>query len=67
MKPKVSLRSECWVYTKWGAHKAKIIMPIKLDGESFVIVEMLGKGFCSKTKIQTIKAEDIEYIPNKNK
>lgn len=57
-----SIIQYCYVHTKWGMHKAKILLQTRLDNEDYFIVEMLNKQFCNKTKTQTFKAKNIEII-----
>jgi len=52
----------CWVQTKWGRYKAKILMETITNGKHYVIVEMLDSQFRFNFKTQIIKKDKIDYI-----
>jgi len=52
----------CWVQTKWGRYKAKILMETITDGEHYVIVEMIDNQFRFNFKTQIINQKNIDYI-----
>lgn len=54
--------SFCWVTTKWGRFKAKIILETIEDDEHYIIVEMLDSQFTEENKTQTFNKKLIEYI-----
>lgn len=52
----------CWVQTKWGRYKGKILLETETEGKQYVIVEMMGDQFKFNYKTQIINKNNIEYI-----
>jgi len=52
----------CWVQTKWGRYKAKILFETITDNQHYVIVEMIDNQFRFNFKTQIIDKNDIEII-----
>ena len=53
--------SFCWVTTRWGRYKARIILETMIDNEYYIIAEMEDDQFKDE-KIQTFKKDQVEYI-----
>jgi hypothetical protein len=54
--------SFCWVTTRWGRHKARIILETMIDNKYYIIAEMEDDQFKEEEKIQTFKRNQVEYI-----
>lgn len=52
----------CWVQTKWGRYKAKVLYETITENEYYVIVEMTDNQFRFNFKTQIINKNDIEMI-----
>ena len=57
----------CWVYTKWGRKKARVIMEfLEIGGEdhgkTFVIVILQDQKLTMFEKNISVERKDIEYI-----
>ena len=52
----------CWVQTKWGRYKAKILLETITDNKHYVIVEMIDNQFRFNFRTQIINKNDIEII-----
>ena len=52
----------CWVQTKWGRYRAKILLETITDNRHYVIVEMIDNQFKFNFKTQIIDKNDIEII-----
>lgn len=52
----------CWIQTKWGRYKGKILLETINDKEQYVIVEMIDSQFKFNFKTQVFNKKDIDYI-----
>jgi len=52
----------CWVQTKWGRYKAKILLETITDNKHYVIVETIDNQFKFNFKTQIINKNNIDYI-----
>jgi len=69
VRPAPPPHQHCWVYSKWGRKKAKVIMEyLQIGGEdhgkTLLLVKVMDNKLLGEMKYLTIEKRFIEYIKN---